>query len=264
MNKACIFLAAATPALLTVASCGQALMQPEAGVPDPVVECYLEEGKNLIRLKVYTLEEYIGEDFVLSKPVAGLQPRVNDRTLEETSPGSYALDLGEDTIRGGQEFRLGFSYEGRQVSAVTVAPSPPTGLKIEPSTIVFSAWGAYFGASAEDTTEIVLSWEDPGGDFYQLYIVSPGSSTVNTSSGPVPGRRMMQPFRGNRQVLRPMDFPAAGYYTIYLYRVNKDYAELYERISSTDLANPVSFVENAMGVFTSLSVARTGFTVTEE
>jgi hypothetical protein len=61
-----------------------------------------------------------------------------------------------------------------------------------------------------------------------------------------------------------MDFPSVGYYTLYIYRVNKDYAELYERISSTDLANPVSFIDNAFGIFTSLSAGRIGFSVAEE
>jgi hypothetical protein len=38
---------------------------------------------------------------------------------------------------------------------------------------------------------------------------------------------------------------------------------LYERISSSDLANPVSFLDNALGVFTAMSVAKVGFTVYE-
>ncbi|MDR2811486.1 MAG: DUF4249 family protein [Tannerellaceae bacterium] len=246
-----------------LAGCGEALSTSGLDVSTPVVESYLEEGKNTLSVKLYSMEVYLGEDFVLSKPLTGLNVRVNDRELVETEKGAYSLHLGSDTIRGQREYSLQFEYGEKTIRAVTRVPLPVSGLKIEPSYISRTSSSYYWGWG-EDSTEIVLSWDDPDGSYYQVYVVSPGSSTVNTPSGPVFGRRMMQPFQGNRHVLHPMDFPSVGYYTLHLYRVNKDYAELYERISSTDLANPVSFIDNALGIFTSLSAGRVGFSVVEE
>jgi hypothetical protein len=73
---------------------------------------------------------------------------------------------------------------------------------------------------------------------------------------------MMKPFQGNCYVICSMKFPAIGDYNIYLYRVNKDYVELYERInSSDDLPAPSGFIDNALGIFTSVSFARVRVTV---
>jgi hypothetical protein len=76
-------------------------------------------------------------------------------------------------------------------------------------------------------------------------------------------RRMMQPFRGGSYTTSSREFRTAGNYSIYVYCVNKDYVDLYERISSTDLANPSSAIQNAFGVFTAMSVAKVGFQVIE-
>jgi hypothetical protein len=249
--------------LVFLASCGENVATPGIDAGSPIVECYLEEGKNTLNVKLYTMEVYLGDDYVLSKPIGGLRLQVNERELQETSPGTYSLDLGADTIRSLEEYHLEFEYEGKIIRASTSVPRPVENLRIEPSQLT-RTYASYYWGGEEDSTEIVVSWDDPDGSFYQIYVVSPSSSTVNTPSGPVFGRRMMQPFQGNRYVMRPMDFPVAGYYSIYLYRVNKDYADLYERVSSTDLANPVSSIDNALGIFTSMSVALAGFSLVEE
>jgi hypothetical protein len=74
---------------------------------------------------------------------------------------------------------------------------------------------------------------------------------------------MMQPVQGSSQTMTMREFRSAGNYYIYVYKVNKEYVELYERLSSSDLANPISFIDNALGIFTSMSVARVQFTVNE-
>ncbi|MDR1556279.1 MAG: DUF4249 domain-containing protein [Tannerellaceae bacterium] len=246
--------------LIFVTGCGEELATSGIDIITPIVESYLEEGKKTLSVKLYSMEVYLGEDYIFSKPITGLHLQVNGGELHETANGTYSLDMGTDTIRGLQEYKLQFEYQGKTIQASTSVPQPIHNLTIEPSSIT-QTYSSYYWGEADDSTEIVLSWDDPDRSFYQVYVVSPSSATVNTPSGPVFGRRMMQPFQGNRHVMRPMDFPATGYYTIYLYRVNKDYADLYERISSTDLANPVSSIDNALGIFTSLSVAAVGFSV---
>lgn len=54
-----------------------------------------------------------------------------------------------------------------------------------------------------------------------------------------------------------------GNYILVLYKVNNDYVELYERISSSDLANPVSAVANAWGIFTGMSADTIRYQVRE-
>jgi hypothetical protein len=247
--------------LLLTAACGEELSEREIQTSTPIVESYLEAGKNSLSVKLYTMEVYLGEDFILSKPITGLNLYINNRELQETTAGTYFLDLGTDTIRAREEYQLTFDYQSKTIQGSTLVPSPVANLTIEPTYLVSTA-SSYFW-NRDDTTEVVLTWDDPDHSYYQIYIESPTSNTTNTPGGQVFGRRMMQPFQGSNYAIRAMELPTIGGYWIYVYRVNKDYVELYERISSTDLANPVSFIENALGIFTSMSMARVRFQVYE-
>jgi hypothetical protein len=74
---------------------------------------------------------------------------------------------------------------------------------------------------------------------------------------------MMQPFQGSSYTTTSREFMSVGAYSISVYRVNKEYVNLYERISSSDLSNPASAVQNAFGIFTAMSVANVRFYVYE-
>jgi len=242
-------------------SCGEPLMQYDVNTATPVVESYLQEGSAALTVKVYSMEVYLQDGYDLSDPISGLSPSVNGRLLTETSSGVYSLDLGDDTLRAGQQFDLLFDYNGTTVSASATVPAPVQNLRVEPEalTIDLSSWTV--GGEA-DTTGVTLSWDDPGGDYYQIYIESPNTSSIPSLG--IFGRRMMQPFKGNTVRVSAMEFRSSGYHFIYVYRVGRDYAELYEQSSASDLANPVSFINNAFGIFTAMSSGKTRVYVAEE
>jgi hypothetical protein len=233
-------------------------MPQEIDTSTPVVESYLEEGKNSISVKLYSMEVYLKEDYIFSKPITGLTLKINDRELAETEKGLYTLALGEDTIRQGREYRLQFDYGGKAVDASTVVPQSVSNLKVEPEYMEQSASYGYWDTES-DSIRITLTWDNPDNGYYQVYVDASNTSSnfFDTNSR----RRMMQPIQAATYAMPPMEFRSVGDYYIYVYRVNKEYVELYERISSSDLANPVSFIDNALGIFTSMSVARVKFQV---
>lgn len=250
---------ALTPcALLLLSSCGEALTDSGTGAETPVVESYLQEGATNLTVKVYTMEAYLKDGYRLSKPVGGLSVTVNGRELTETSAGAYSLDLGRDSIRENQEYALRFTYGGREIEASTTVPAPVRNLRVEPATLTLASYSYWDMA---DTSEVVVSWDDPSGSYYQVYIESPNTADM-PSLGQF-GQRMMQPFRGNTYRTSPRDFRSPGAHRICIYRVGRDYADLYERISSSDLSSPVSAIRNAYGIFTSHSVAQTQVWVSE-
>ncbi|MDR1356417.1 MAG: DUF4249 domain-containing protein [Tannerellaceae bacterium] len=238
--------------LSAMSGCGEALMDYSVDTGTPVVESYLQEGASALSVKVYSMEVYLKDDYKLSKPISGLQVNVNGRELAETSSGAYSLDLGSDTIRENQQYALQFEYNNKSVEAVATVPSPVRNLRVEPESLEITTSGYFWNDS--DTTEVIVTWDDAGDGYYQVYIESPNTSDMPSLG--IFGQRMMQPFRGNTHRATARDFRSAGVHWIYVYRVNKDYVDLYERISSSDLANPVSSIHNAFGIFTSLSVAR--------
>ncbi|MDR0844750.1 MAG: DUF4249 domain-containing protein [Tannerella sp.] len=236
--------------------CGEALMDYNINTETPIVESYLQEGANSLTVKVYSMEVYLKDGYKFSMPVGGLKVNVNSMELDEVSTGTYQL---QDTLREGQEYRLQFEYNGKSIEASTQIPAPLRNLRVEPESLTLSSsW--YFWDSS-DTTEVVVTWDDPDSSYYQVYIESPNTSDMPSLG--IFGNRMMQPFRGNTYRATAREFRSAGVHRIYVYRVNKDYMDLYERISSSDLANPISSVSNAFGIFTAVSVASVGFWVYE-
>jgi hypothetical protein len=252
--------------LLLATACGEKLMTYDVTTDTPIVESYLLEGANTVTVKLYSMEVYLKDDYKLSKPISGLQVLINGQKLTETASGTYSLELGEDTIRGLQAYELSFEHLGKTVSASTSVPKPVSNLSIEPSSLTRTS--SYYPWDTADTTEIKLTWDDPDRSYYQIYIESPATSDMPAMGGGGMSfrRRMMQPFQGNSYTSASRDFPSEGYYSISVYRVNKEYVNLYERISSTDMANPSSAIENALGIFTAMSAAKIGFQViaTEE
>ena len=232
-------------------SCGEPLMEIEDNTLLPVVECYLQEGADNLTVNVFSMEEFLKDDVKLSRPISKLNVTINDIELTETSSGTYSLNLSEDTLREGQTYILKFNHNGKRIEATTTIPSPIHSLTVEPQSITLSS--SYFW-DFSDTTQVVVSWDDPDNSFYQVYIDSPNNPDMPSMG--VFRRRMMQPFQSDRYRISTRELRSAGTHTIYVYRVSKEYAELYERVSASDLANPVSYIQNAFGIFTSISVAK--------
>ncbi|MDR2385317.1 MAG: DUF4249 domain-containing protein [Tannerella sp.] len=262
MNKAKLFILHCW-LLFFFSSCGESLMDSAVNTGMPVVESYLLEGANAMTVKLYGMEVYLKDDYELSQPVEGLNLKINTMEMQETDAGTYVLNLGKDTIRGLQDYSLSFEYLGNTVSASTSIPQPVTNLCVEPAYITRDASYWYYFDTA-DTIEIKLTWDDPDLDYYQIYIESPATTDMPMIGGDMQfRRRMMQPFKGGSYTTTSREFRAAGLYSIYVYRVNKDYVDLYERTASTDLANPPSAIQNAFGIFTAMSIAKTTFQVIE-
>jgi hypothetical protein len=238
--------------------CGEPLMNYDIDASVPIVESYLHEGGNSLTVEVFSMEEFLVDEMKLPQPIRQLKLNVNNTELTETSPGIYSLDLGEDIISEGQTYHLQFDYNGKSIEAATTIPAPVLSLAVEPQFVELSS-SYYWDFS--DSTQVVVSWDDPGNSFYQVYIESPNNPDMPSMG--MFRRRMMQPFQGNAYSINRREFRSAGLHIIYVYRVGKDYAELYERMSASDLANPVSYIQNAFGVFTSMSVARVNFRVYE-
>jgi hypothetical protein len=235
------------------------MMDYDISAEMPVVESYLQEGASSLTVKVYSMEAYLKDGYRLSKPVGGLEIDVNGQSLTETSSGTYSLDLGEDTIRENQRYDMQFAYSGKSVEGSATVPAPVCGLRVVPDSLVQSS--SWYFMDSSDTAEVTVSWDDVDNSYYQVYIESP--NTTDMPSLGIFGSRMMQPFRGNSYRATARDFRSPGTHRIHVYRVGRDYAELYGRVSSSDLSNPVSFIRNAFGIFTSLSVAKANVRVYE-
>ncbi len=247
------------------AVCGEELMDSAINTATPVVESYLFTESNAIAVKVYTMESF-EEEISFNKPVKGLEIYVNDRLLTETTAGNYSLTLQDEHLSEGDNYKLQFIYNHKTISAETLMPERTKNIGISQPVIYKDSYSMFWGFQ-DSIPEVTVTWDNPDDSFYQVYVHSVDQSTGsypqwgNNKSGF--GNMMMQPFRGNSYTLRPNDMSFFGNYILVLYKVNNDYVELYERISSSDLANPVSAVANAWGIFTGMSADTIRYQVRE-
>jgi hypothetical protein len=249
------------PLLLLLAACTNTLINYDINTNTPVVESYITLGDTTITLRLYTIEAYLKDDYQLSKPITAQQIQINGLTLTETTPGTYTLNL-HNTIQPQQTYTLNLTYNQTQITATTQIPTPITNLNITPATIQQTNTTLYY-PSTTDTTTITLTWDNPDNAYHQLYIQNPtNTNTTPTGSNTNHPRRIIQPFRGNTYTTTTRDFHSTGTYHITLYRLNTEYANLYEHAAATDLPNPTSAITNALGIFTAISTAQITLTVT--
>jgi len=237
-----------------VGACGKEVMTYDINVSTPVVEGYLTTGAPTLSVKVYSMESFDESNLFYSKPIKNLELFINDQPLTETADGTYSLNVSDGMLDAGKTCNLRFEYNNKTVSASTTMPAPPENAAISNTTISIPSTGLYWGIT-DSIPDVEITWNNQDNAYYQVYIWSLDYSGTTPDFGGRGGfgRIMMQPFQGNSYKLQIRDMMSAGRYVCYLYRINKDYAELYERISSTDLANPVSFITNGLGVFTGIS-----------
>lgn len=230
-----------------LASCGKEVMKYETSAKTPVVESYLKAGNSSLTVYVYSIETFDDKTTQYSKPIGGLNLSVNNMELTEKETGTYTLTTPLGLLDADNICELNFSYNNKTIKAQTDIPSKPTGLSISKSVITVSQYSYYY----DSIPNVTISWDNPDNSYYQVYIQSLSSSSSSTQ---MPGgdfsKMMMQPTQSNSYTLKMHDMSIEGLYRCVLYKITDKYAELYEQMSSTDLANPVSYIENGLGVFT--------------
>ena len=251
----------------------------------PVIEAYLAPG-NTVSMKVYTEIPYTSEDSAYSKPVQGLSIKItgndgSDMTLTEKEAGLYisTIKLG----KAGTTYKMSFSHAGRTVSAETTLPKAPENFKIDLTEIsrIARDFSAGFtpgqappsgGFEQETNSTVNITWDNTDKVYHfvaaqsietnptQILIPPPSSA-----DRPAPPARRFnnQPVLTNASSLNGQSFEYFGKYAIILYRLNPDYAALYENTSSTsqNIATPVSTITNGLGIFTGINSDTLLFTV---
>jgi hypothetical protein len=197
-------------------------------------------------------------------PIPGLAVQIThagqDYILPELSPGRY--QSSSLSIIAGETYRLSFSYNGKEVSATTEVPFSPAPVTATASEMVVPQ----IGAGVQIPDPILFSWQNPS-EAYCLMVVrnmeaDPRPITFNLGDNiiekPAPLFRM-PPIRGHQQQLSLGRFSYYGRHAVIVYRIQPEYAALYENNSnnSTNLEAPPTNIANGLGIFTGVHAADT-------
>ncbi|MBN1349223.1 DUF4249 family protein [candidate division KSB1 bacterium] len=212
-------------------------------------------------------------------------PPVNNATVSLTKAGSsYALVpsagdngyyhyQGDDlTVASGDEFEIQVEANGTSASAKTIVPYPPDDLTISASKLIIPETFEP-GRMFDDSTRFIeLEWKEDA--FSLFYIVVECTETnpeeITGFGGPPNGefsRRMVfPPTNHNHYRIAQFDISYYGNHVAKVYRVNQEYADLYESRNqdSRDLNEPLTNIENGLGIFSAFASQSVSFEVVAE
>lgn len=257
-------LAIALCTVLAYSSCDKAGSTPEYN-DWPVIEGYLYEGLPVS----ITVSQQVASGDIASTGTEDinalniiLKADDSEYILEPVGNGVY--ENKNVIITTGKTYQLSFSYNNKDVVALTTILSKPTNFeqsvdemyitKID-STTVFGPGGAGF----EMNDPLELTWTNNDNSYYMVVAQNMAEEPElirDTSDDRFPTRVFRnEPEITNEYQIMDRQFLYYGMHMLLLYHLNPDYAALYtdNSNSSQNLKNPSTNITNAYGIFTGIS-----------
>ena len=234
-----------------------------------VVEAYLFAGQAADSIRIIQSYSYARENTDLIT-LNELEVQISDGQqtfdLDHSTEGIYQ---NPDFIpQSGATYVLTFDHNGETIRSETFVPQKrtisisKTSVELEKITDFGDFIDSGFGG-VQDAIEVV--WDNSEGDYYYVVI-------ENMEDNPEFVNDLLAEFQENGNALRffqitepeisnfyaistRRDLTQFGTYRIIVYRVNPEYAALYETAgtSSINIATPPSNIENGLGIFTGVS-----------
>lgn len=234
----------------------------------PVVESYLTSNKP-VSLQI-SRKTAFDENVALSDDdINALQVKIKydnqSRIIPAASDGLYvdsAFVPKEGTV-----YELEFAYNGKTVSSSTQIPSKPVNFEqsvteIEVQGFTGGGFGGGFGGVRPNMPDPVkLTWTNEDAGYYMVVIenIETSPTAINDfgdDEEDAPRRIFRnEPTQSNQFEIAAMNFQYYGRHRLILFHLNAEYAALYNDTGNTsqNLTNPVTNVENGLGIFTGIN-----------
>jgi hypothetical protein len=230
-----------------------------------VVQAYLYAGQPVNDIYISTCFA-IGSTDTSGLPVTNAAVQVlRDGTAfalvpDESRPGYYGYSGSDLSIRTGDRFSIDVQWGSQHATASTVVPDPPAGISVCQDTLrvrVESVFGQFQRVVSDDSC--VVRWTGNDDDLFYVVMQNVDSNPVEilVSQGPGPfglGMRS-QPSPQTWYRIRTESLQQTGKHSVRVYRVNKEYADLYRsrQQDTRSLNEPLTNVQNGLGVFSAFA-----------
>lgn len=243
----------------------------------PVVEAYIIAGQTVDSIRVTQSINYSGQDTLL--PLDDLAITLSDDThsVDLTPIGNGYYQHPDLIIQANTSYALAFPLNDMTVVATTFVPAQRA-VEISHTEISMEQIDEFgFGANQE-VDPIEISWENPEGDYYYVvvenidenpeYINLILQEVIEAQGGELPRFGFItEPQITNQYPINTrQEIQQFGLHRVIVFRVNPEYAALYESASnsSLSLSEPPSNVENGLGIFTGVSADTVYFEVKKQ
>lgn len=252
--------------LVSLFSCEQ-LNVEEIDQQTAVVEAYLVANQPLDSINIH-------QSFSFAQTDSNIIQLDQLSVLVSSDQGTYELEnLGdgyygrpEILVEQDQNYQLEFLWNGEWVSAQTYIPEKTEAYLSTPEIEMEKITSGFFGGGFSPVDLIDITWENPSGDYYYVVLknieedpeyINENILNFDLQNG---GRRrfftISEPQANDFYTIDPRrELTQFGTYEIIVFRVNPEYAALYESSSNSSLSleQPPTNVVNGLGIFTGLN-----------
>ncbi len=239
-----------------------------------VVRAFLFAGEPVADIRITTTVPLVSEDTVgipVSDATVWLErDGVRFNLIATTGVAGAYHYPGSDLVVGvGEIFELGISRGSESISATTMVPPPPEGFAVSSDVMevvdITAGFGGRGGGGGLAFGGLIVRWINPERDLFFVVV-----DNLETDPAQIPAPEFIRQARRFTSAPTPADstqisqlsLTHLGDHRIRLYRVNQEYADLYEgRVQdSRDLNEPPSNILGGLGVFSAFSSSEGTFT----
>jgi hypothetical protein len=179
---------------------------------------------------------------------------------DDGRPGYYRYSGSDLSIRTGDQFSLDVQWGSLHATATTVVPDAPSGISLSQDTLrvrLETMFGQFQRVVSDDSC--VVRWTGSDGDLFYVVMENVDSNPVEIVASQGPGRFGMgmpsQPSPQTQYRIRTESLQQTGKHSVRVYRVNKEYADLYRsrQQDTRSLNEPLTNVQNGLGVFSAFA-----------
>ena len=241
-----------------------------------VVRAFLFSGEPVADIRITTTVPLVSED-TLGIPVSDATVWLErddvrfDLIATPGVAGAYHYPGSDLVIGSGEIFELGIFSGSESISATTVVPPPPEGFTVSSDVmdVVDLTAGGFGGRRGGGGGlafgGLIVRWINPERDLFFVVVDNLETDPVQIPAPEFIGRArrfVSAPTPADSTTVSQLSLTHLGEHRIRLYRVNQEYADLYEgRVQdSRDLNEPPSNIRGGLGVFSAFASSEGTFT----
>lgn len=239
-----------------------------------VLQAYLYASESLVKVSVknavpLTVADSVGEP-INDAVITLYKNNIAYPLVSASDTGTYYYPADDLVIETGDVFSIEATVGDETATGTTTVPGPPEGVVMSLETIelpeIDLTGGMGMGVMRElmetmNTVELEVFWDNPDNELH--FVVVENAEADQQSIFPdVEGRfgragsrgafrRISRPTRENFYQINFSEITYWGKYVVKVYRVNQEYADLYENLEqdSRDLNEPPTNIKNGLGIF---------------
>ena len=247
--------------------------------PDPdlfVVRGYLFTGEPVTEFTVTSVLSIDADSTETVAPISDAQITLikagvrYDLVPTTGEPGRYHYPGSDLTVEVGDFFQMEATHAGTTATAETVVPAPPLGLELSADSLIApegGIGGPGRGGQGALQNRVVARWANPGGELHYVVVdnmeVDPVILPTTEIFSRFAPRIIQQPTASDSAFVAVLTLTHFGNHRLRLYRINDEYADLYEGLEqdSRDLNEPPTNIRGGLGVFAAFSADSAFFEV---